>query len=317
MLKPIGVHHRRLLRDQDCAGFSDLGLRPGGVRKTCQPNTLCHDHDPRCFLSLRIQSADLLRDIFFILDIFYNLRLAFYDDRGVRQSNPKIVAKHYLRGWFTLDVIAGIPIQHIVAASGVQDQADSRLLKTLRLIRMTRMLRVAKIKRMLQKYQNSYVIQQCELLAARRHPNPAATLPASAQEVDVNSSLACLADLSYFVLFLSIIFTAHFLTCFWFLIGTFSQSVEIFGWVEREALGLMGSPARPGFNVRGIPQLPVPKNTRQMLRSMCPVIAGQDTGQDAETRHRTRHETPCCLVLVASLISVDSSGIARTGHWHL
>ena len=40
---------------------------------------------------------DLLVDIFFIFDIFFNLRLAFNDDRGVRQANSKVVACHYLR----------------------------------------------------------------------------------------------------------------------------------------------------------------------------------------------------------------------------
>eukprot|EP01052_Picozoa_sp_SAG31_P014108 SAG31_NODE_866_length_11370_cov_4.806761_4_plen_376_part_00 len=119
-----------------------------------------------------------------------------------------------------MDLIAAIPVQHIVALASsadddVQGSKDSRLLKTLRLVRMTRMLRVAKVKRMLRKYENSYVIQQY---------------------------------ISYVVLFLSIVFTAHFLACFWFLVGTYSEG-PLDGWVEREAKGDMGSPSKPGFNV--------------------------------------------------------------------
>lgn len=35
---------------------------------------------------------DVFVDIFFFADIIVNLRLAYYDERGVRESNPKRVA---------------------------------------------------------------------------------------------------------------------------------------------------------------------------------------------------------------------------------
>eukprot|EP01052_Picozoa_sp_SAG31_P014107 SAG31_NODE_866_length_11370_cov_4.806761_3_plen_74_part_00 len=35
---------------------------------------------------------DAFVDIFFLVDIIVNLRLAYYDERGVRESNPKRVA---------------------------------------------------------------------------------------------------------------------------------------------------------------------------------------------------------------------------------
>eukprot|EP01051_Picozoa_sp_SAG22_P018353 SAG22_NODE_3066_length_1969_cov_1.256684_3_plen_152_part_01 len=116
-------------------------------------------------------------------DILVNFRLAYYDERGIRMSDPKIVARTYVySGWFALDVVAGFPIQHVLDAVEEDNKqagtGDTRLLKIIRLVRLARMLRVAKIKRMLDKYQNSYVIQQY---------------------------------FSYVILFVMIIFTAHFL----------------------------------------------------------------------------------------------------------
>ena len=62
------------------------------------------------------------------------------------------------------------------------------------------------------------------------------------------------------MLLLSIIFTAHFLACFWFLVGTFNEfndgegsTPSILGWVEREATGIMsdGEVSKVGFNRTG------------------------------------------------------------------
>lgn len=49
-------------------------------------------------------------DVMFIVDIFINFRTTFLDDSlGEVISNPSKIAKHYLKGWFVIDVMAAIP----------------------------------------------------------------------------------------------------------------------------------------------------------------------------------------------------------------
>ena len=90
-----------------------------------------------------------------------NFRTAYCDSSGVRQSGSKHIAMKYLKGWFVVDFIAAVPVQHITyAANSGDEQSDTRALKILRLVRLSRMLRVARIKRIMERYQNSYMIQQ-------------------------------------------------------------------------------------------------------------------------------------------------------------
>lgn len=53
---------------------------------------------------------DLVVDVMFIVDIFINFRTTFIDDqKGEVVSDPAKIAKHYLKGWFVIDVLAAIP----------------------------------------------------------------------------------------------------------------------------------------------------------------------------------------------------------------
>ena len=127
----------------------------------------------------------------------YNFRLAYRDSRGVRQSNPSDIAKNYVTGWFLLDFVACLPVNHIAAAVNTEGKDDgqfnTKFIKVLRLLRLSKLLRLARIKRMLEKYSNSYVLQQY---------------------------------LAVFMLLIIIVFTTHFLTCFWFLVGAFQLSIH-------------------------------------------------------------------------------------------
>ena len=127
----------------------------------------------------------------------YNFRLAYRDSRGVRQSNPSDIAKNYVTGWFLLDFVACLPVNHIAAAVNTEGKDDgqfnTKFIKVLRLLRLSKLLRLARIKRMLEKYSNSYVLQQY---------------------------------LAVFMLVIIIVFTTHFLTCFWFLVGAFQLSIH-------------------------------------------------------------------------------------------
>jgi hypothetical protein len=96
---------------------------------------------------------DLFLDAFFIVDILFNFRLAFWNDRGHREARSKYIARRYIRGWFLFDFIAAFPLHHIVGvdgescAEGGATGSQSRIMKVARLVRMSRMLRVSKMKR--------------------------------------------------------------------------------------------------------------------------------------------------------------------------
>lgn len=52
--------------------------------------------------------ADLLCDVAFIIDIIITTRTTFMHN-GEVVTDPKLIAKHYLRGYFVIDLLASLP----------------------------------------------------------------------------------------------------------------------------------------------------------------------------------------------------------------
>ena len=48
-------------------------------------------------------------DLFFIVDVGLNFRTAYYDENGLRESRPEYIAKHYMQGWFPIDLVSCLP----------------------------------------------------------------------------------------------------------------------------------------------------------------------------------------------------------------
>lgn len=146
---------------------------------------------------------DTMIDIYFICDMILNFRTAYVDSKGVREVNPKTIAKNYVTGWFALDFISCVPVGHIStiiehrarADGGLQGEAGAdnmRALKAIRLLRMSKMLRLARIKRILQKYESLMIVQEYMGIGF----------------------MVC-----------TVVFVAHFLTCMWYLVGLSDESV--------------------------------------------------------------------------------------------
>lgn len=58
---------------------------------------------------------DLFVDIMFVFDIFINFRTTYVDEhKGEVVSDPARIAKHYLKGWFVIDVLAAVPFDLIL-----------------------------------------------------------------------------------------------------------------------------------------------------------------------------------------------------------
>lgn len=157
---------------------------------------------------------DTFVDVYFIVDLVLNFRTAFVNTKGVRETNPRTIAKNYMRGWFPIDFVSCIPVGHISYAieqaalrdatgstAGETDTASPdnlKALKSLRLLKLSKMLRLARLKRIMQKYENLMVVQEY---------------------MGILSMLAI------------IMFTAHFLTCIWYSVGN-SPTPENLGYYQ-------------------------------------------------------------------------------------
>jgi hypothetical protein len=60
-------------------------------------------------------------DIFFLLDIMRNFRMAYVNDKGVLVTKPLKVARRYVKTWFALDLIASFPLEWVISGTGDDD----------------------------------------------------------------------------------------------------------------------------------------------------------------------------------------------------
>ena len=92
-------------------------------------------------------------DILFLVDIFVNFFSAYYDNEFIIVEDRKQIARDYLTGWFTIDILAIIPFE--IFGGGSDGSAGSpgsqrmarivRLGRIYRIIKMTKLLRIMKI----------------------------------------------------------------------------------------------------------------------------------------------------------------------------
>ncbi|XP_051928222.1 potassium voltage-gated channel subfamily H member 6-like [Hippocampus zosterae] len=86
--------------------------------------------------------ADLLVDVLFIVDIVINLRTTYVDRDDEVVTQPGRIAKHYVRGWFLIDLFAAVPFDLLIFRSGSDEMVTlTSLLKTARLLRLVRVAR--------------------------------------------------------------------------------------------------------------------------------------------------------------------------------
>ncbi|XP_057312760.1 potassium voltage-gated channel unc-103-like isoform X3 [Hydractinia symbiolongicarpus] len=108
------------------------------------------DYKPRIILNVvdggvkPMVILSVIVDFMFILDIFINFRTTYIkssSDEVVR--NPRMLAKHYLKTWFTIDLLAAIPFDWIMhnRNSGSNTSTLVGLLKSARLLRLFRVAR--------------------------------------------------------------------------------------------------------------------------------------------------------------------------------
>lgn len=91
---------------------------------------------------------DLLVDICFVLDVFVNLNLAYFDEDFELVTSRKRIFKRYLRSWFISDVLSCLPIATSDLWLGMEAE-EGQYSELLRFLRLPRIYRLAKIIRIL------------------------------------------------------------------------------------------------------------------------------------------------------------------------
>lgn len=90
----------------------------------------------------------------FAIDVLVNLNSSVKIEHSV-SFNRKVIAAHYLKGWFTVDFITAFPFDFILLlAIGIPDEHDGRHLYfiALQLITLIKLLKIKKITKELQQY---------------------------------------------------------------------------------------------------------------------------------------------------------------------
>lgn len=146
-----------------------------------------------------LNAIDYIIATFFILDIFMTFNTGYYSKGIVIQIRKKI-AMHYIRLWFWLDILVSFPYEFFGNRAEAEDDEDlfdyhsgSSMVKVIRifkLIKIIRVLRVLKVNSFVRKIEGYFQF------------SPA-----------VNGFI------SFFKLAFNILFLAHFIACFWHLIG--------------------------------------------------------------------------------------------------
>lgn len=87
-------------------------------------------------------------DLFFLMDIFVNFNSAVYNEYMEIIDDRKQLAKRYLAGWFSIDVMAIFPFDLILKSADFNQLVRvARFGRLYKLIKLTRLLRILKILR--------------------------------------------------------------------------------------------------------------------------------------------------------------------------
>lgn len=109
--------------------------------------------------------VELCVDIYFVVDILLNFRTAVRDDDDELIIEFDELRRRYLRGWFTIDVVAALPITYVGLIGSSSGNTTSstgdvggklKTLKIFRLLRLTKMLRLARLKRVLKRLDQEF-----------------------------------------------------------------------------------------------------------------------------------------------------------------
>ncbi|KTG37579.1 hypothetical protein cypCar_00006105 [Cyprinus carpio] len=62
--------------------------------------------------------VDMIVDVLFIIDIVITFRTTYVNHNDEVVTHPKLIAIHYIKGWFLIDMVAAIPFDLLIFRSG-------------------------------------------------------------------------------------------------------------------------------------------------------------------------------------------------------
>lgn len=90
----------------------------------------------------------------FLLDLILSFFECYYDeDQNAQITSHKSIAKNYLKGWFTLDLISILPIEPILSIyikkQTIRVNSVAKFARITRLYKLMRFVRLSKLMRLL------------------------------------------------------------------------------------------------------------------------------------------------------------------------
>ncbi|XP_037081764.1 potassium/sodium hyperpolarization-activated cyclic nucleotide-gated channel 2-like isoform X2 [Pollicipes pollicipes] len=135
-------------------------------------------------LSTRWIAFNCLSDTIFLIDIIVNFRTGIMHQDNSEQVilDPALIARHYLRTWFFLDLISSIPLDYIFLIVN-QDFTESfqilhagralRILRLAKLLSLVRLLRLSRLVRYVSQWEEVYILQKHQKQARQRRETKA------------------------------------------------------------------------------------------------------------------------------------------------
>lgn len=127
-------------------------------------------------LSTRWIAFNCLSDTIFLIDIVVNFRTGIMQQDNAEQVilDPKLIASHYLRTWFFLDLISSIPLDYIyLIFNKFQEYGDSfqflhagralRMLRLAKLLSLVRLLRLSRLVRYVSQWEEVYFLNMASV----------------------------------------------------------------------------------------------------------------------------------------------------------
>ncbi|XP_044265326.1 potassium/sodium hyperpolarization-activated cyclic nucleotide-gated channel 2 isoform X1 [Tribolium madens] len=182
-------------------------------------------------LSTRWIAFNCLSDTIFLIDIVVNFRTGIMQQDNAEQVilDPKLIAKHYLRTWFFLDLISSIPLDYIfLIFNQFQDYGDSfqilhagralRILRLAKLLSLVRLLRLSRLVRYVSQWEEVYILQNLQKKRTERRGRLSS---------DLNKSNYTKSNLIFKFLNMASVFMRIFnLICMMLLIGHWSGCLQ-------------------------------------------------------------------------------------------
>jgi len=159
-----------------------------------------------CFVDVargKMLVMETTMDMFFVVDILINFRTGYFvPEEGIVEYDPKKVAKEYVRTWFALDLISGIPF-------GLFDMAFFNSLSFIKILKGSRMFKAVKLLRffkLTRLFKLGKVVAGCS-------PGNMDWLEDKLNDVTTRSALSMMKIMAMISL------VVHFMACLWVLIG--------------------------------------------------------------------------------------------------